>query len=495
MIIKIHFLCSIFPGMRWAIGRRKLTDLQKTTMTTFFKWCPPEAYIYGGRRSDSDKILRYNNGSEIIWIHLDDEESATLIGGLEINGFLLDQAEEIEEWVFEKLLGRLGRWDKATISPEILEWFAIENPGKPWPWVNPDTGIHEVPGYALLTCNPDAESHWLYRRFHPDSPEHHERRGTEEEPVPSFADQGYRMLFMDSSKNKFLSRENLRVMMSNDASFVRRYVRGQWGIPEGQIHDISKLSKIEYKPEIIEYLTNHCVLMRVLDHGDSSPTCCLWVAIDQDGNLIYYREYYKPLALITDHRLAITAKSNNERYTFNIADPQIFYKTMQKHGGMWSVADEYADTTHHSPITALYFTPGDNDELSTRDRINSYLRVDPEHIHPFTREKGSPRIFFIEKSDAYPDGCYHVIRETQAQRRKKIGTDLGKPIFADEREEKVKDHAYDPLRYSVAAHAPASTEAKKAANPNSFNNVRAKFIAKIRKAGIRTMAQKARSRR
>lgn len=484
-ILKIHYLCSIFPGMRWVIGRRKLTDLQKTTMTTFFKWCPPAAYSYGGRRSDADKVLRYNNGSEILWLHLDDPEVTTVIGGVEINGFLLDQAEEIEEEIFEKLMGRLGRWDQAKVTPELLRWWEIDTCGKPWPWQNPETGALEVPTYALLTCNPDAELHWIYRRFHPQSEDHDAPRGTPEDPMPSYKEQGYKMLFMDSTKNKFLSRQNIKIMLSNDASFIRRFVKGQWGIPEGQIHDIHKSSELEYTPELLHWLTNHCTLMRVLDHGDTAATCCTWWAIDQNGNMFCYREYYKPDTLISDHRKNIHAYSRDERYVHNIADPQIFVKTMQKHGGMWSVSEEYADMVHLDKESALHWTPGDNDEMGIRNRINEYLKWSLEHIHPITKERGSARMFFVKKSADYPEGCFYTIKQLLGQRREKIGTDLGRPIFSDERNKKIVDHAYDTVRYAIGSFAPPGKKSKAAQNPNSFDNVRRRAFEIEAKRGSR----------
>ena len=39
----------------------------------------------------------------------------------------------------------------------------------------------------------------------------------------------------------------------------------------------------------------------------------------------------------------------------------------------------------------------------------------------------------------------------RAQRRLKVGSDLGKPIFSDERDPGIVDHGYDVLRYAIAA--------------------------------------------
>ena len=71
----------------------------------------------------------------------------------------------------------------------------------------------------------------------------------------------------------------------------------------------------------------------------------------------------------------------------------------------------------------LHWAPADNNELGTRHRINEHLRVDPARVHPITHQRGTPRMFFVREGPEYPNGCSHVIRETQAQRRVKIGVD------------------------------------------------------------------------
>jgi len=441
LCLKALYLSDTYPCNRGVIARRVYEELKNTTMSTFFKLCPPEAYDKG-RRADSEKYLKLNNGSEILWMHLEDPDAASILRGFEINWFLLDQAEEIEEEIFTILLTRLGRWDKAVVPQSVLdEWGGIDK----WAWKNP-LGKPIVPTYAMLACNPDIELHWIYQMFHPDSDQWKEK----------YRQQGYRMFFFDSRKNKFLPKQNLDAMLQQDESFVRRFVRGEWGIPEGNIHTIPPESLIPYNSELVESLRRNCNLFRTLDHGDSSPTCCIWWAVDRDGNVFGYREYYQPGLLISDHRKEISALSANERYTGNYADPQVSFKTMQKHGGMWSIADEYSDCVHYDKATALYWVDADNNELGTRNRINEYLRVDPKRVHPVTKQLGAPRLFFIQACEQYQQGCRHVVRETRAQKRVKVGSEQGKALFSDERNDRIADHSYDCLRYMIASRPPVA---------------------------------------
>jgi hypothetical protein len=462
--LKALWLSDVYPGNRGVIGRRVWDELKKTTMATFFKLCPPEAWSHGGRRADSDKVLRLNNGSEILWLHLNqtDVDIKNVLRGLEINWFLLDQAEEIEEEMFDILLGRLGRWEKARVprwQVESYEWTF----GRPWPWRHPADNRPIPPTYALLTCNPDTELHWLYRRFHPDSPAWQDR----------YRALGYHMFTLSSLDNRFLPEQNRAELMLKDESFKRRFVYGLWGIPEGQIHEIHPSSIIPGTPQALRFVLDRCQgsLYRILDHGDASPTCCLWAGSDSDGNVFIYREYYQADRLVSDHRREVAALSLLDKgfgSPFDLADPAIFHKVMQKHGGRWSVADEYADSTHFAAADAIYWRPADNNEIATRNRINEYLRFDAARIHPFTKERGAARVFFVERAPDYPLGCWYAIRETRGQRRKKTGTDLGKPVFSDDRDPGVPDHAYDCLRYLIGARPPLSSRPETRRRPEFY---------------------------
>ncbi len=456
-ILKILFLSEMYPGNRGVIARKIGKELRETTLASLLKWLPSEAYSYGGRLATTEGVIRLNNGSEILLLHLDDPETENVIRGLEINWFLLDQAEELSEEIFDLLMMRLGRWDKAVVPDALLKSY--EAKGEAWPWWSKDAVPRAIPPtYGMLTCNPDHELHWLYRRFHPESIEHTEKKflDPETDELQSYADLGYKMLFFSTLENKFLTKQQKSQLLAKDEMYQRRFVRGEWGIPEGQIHAIEKASLIAGTPELVADIQGRCKLHRGLDHGDTSPTSCGWAAVDDDQNIFVYREYYMPNTLISQHRRNIAGLSKMpngepERYGFQVADPSIFHKS-QRSGSWWSVAQEYSDMRTHERHTAIHWAAGDKDELGTRNRISELLRPVGPRIHPITKEMGMwPRLFFITRTAEYPQGCDHIIREIKAQKRVRIGTENGKPIFSDERDDSIADHAYDWLRYLIAA--------------------------------------------
>ena len=459
--LKALFLSDHYPRNRGLIFRRVAKELRATTMATFRKLCPEGFYESWNQQ---DGLLRLHNGSEILWMHMEDPDVANVIRGLEINWFFGDQAEEIEEEIFDLLLARLGRWDQATV-PEAVIAQHVAATGTPWPWVHPTTGRPIPPTYAMLACNPDTDLHWIYNRFHPESPEWQER----------WAKRGYRMIFFDSMSNKFLPEQNKQALREMREDLARRYVKGLWGIPEGLIHNVPAESvltftRYEEAQAFLDHLRATCSLFRVLDHGDTSPTCCLWFAVDRDGNAFCYREYCQGEKLVSHHRERVFELSERESYTWNLADPSIFHKGTggQKRGQFWTVADEWSDRIELPDATAVAWAPGDNNELGTRNRINEYLRVRPERVHPVTKEKGAPRLFFLARTEAYPHGCVHAIRQTRAQKRLQVTTAGGSKLWSDERDPEIVDHAYDPVRYFIASRPPIAAEPTRQAASNTF---------------------------
>jgi PBSX family phage terminase large subunit len=415
--LKLHRLIEKFPDTRWAVIRRSTTQLKKTTMVTFDAMTPQHALK---SRNDNEGTRDFVNGCMVYFLHLDKPESMGVLQGLEINGAFVDQAEEISEKAWDVIDARVGRW----------------------------TNCAKIPGrYLFATANPSDELHWLYERFADESPQRDKWKA-----------QGYECIVADSRSNKFLPKANLDALLNKDDEFVRRYVRGEWGNPEGRIFDVSPLSYLEPTDELLSQITQTMHLHRSLDHGDSSPTACLWEATDGDGNIFVYREYYVPNKLISDHRTAITHLSGKEHYRSHLADPSIFHKTAQKYGGKWSIADEYSDTRVLPRPTSIHWAPADNAEMPSRSRIKEYLRVDPEHVHPVSREKGSPRLFFVRKTSAYPNGCDRVVLELRSQKRLKIEEAGGRDVYSDERDESVPDHAYDALKYHVISRPPVTRE-------------------------------------
>jgi hypothetical protein len=101
----------------------------------------------------------------------------------------------------------------------------------------------------------------------------------------------------------------------------------------------------------------------------------------------------------------------------------------------------------------------------TINRVREYLRPDSSHRHPVTGRMGAPRVYFIRKTTDYPQGCHEVLTDIRAAKRVEVGILAdGSKVYSDERDETVRDHWLDCVRYAigmrpalgpVAAEAPA----------------------------------------
>lgn len=479
---KILFLALTFPNSRAVIARYEESKLKQTTMVTFYKVCSPEFYN-ADDRVDSRNALTLKNGSKILFMNLKDTDDG-MIRGLEVNFILIDQAEEISESMYLLLSSRAGRWDLADV-PENLRLETELSSGKKWP-MNPRTHTPKVPAYNMILCNPDSELHWIYRRFHPESEEYSKLRTiTETGKTYKFSDT--HKMIQGKTTTATIDEELYETYSQNDEAWVKRFRDGIWGIPGGAIHLVSPLCELEIGVNIqydfLREIIKKGILFRVLDHGDAAPTCCLWFSSYKNW-YICYREYYKPNALISEHRKNIAEYSASisdengklieEKYSCSIADPAIFKMAQQKYGGKWCTADEYLDSRIDAP--KIYFEPADNNEIATRNRISELLRGHNGISTPYGVQN-SPRLLFIKRNELYPTGAYFSLKQLKAQKREKIGSVDGKDIFSDERDKNVEDHAYDCIRYYCASHARFPQFRKPLPGSGTFYDVRKQFLA------------------
>lgn len=438
--LKSLTLLLTYHNYRMIIARQTYTDLKRTTMETFLKLCPTELIV---SHNSQDGLTVLANGSQIFWLHLDKIDESTL-RGIEPNSILVDQAEEMEEKVYDVLDGRVGRWDGAIVPKDLLDFYPE------WPYKN-DRPV--APSYLMLLCNPESEFHFIYRKYHNES--------TDRNPDYFFASGEW--------DRNLGSEETYDQALTRDPEFVDKYVKGLWGSSNAAIHFIKRESLLDYSEELLTWIKEKGALTRVMDHGSSAPTACLWFA-SIGGVYIAYREYYVANQRISYHRKEITELSTGEDYVANYADPHIFDKASQAKGGLYSVADEYKDKDLEGP--PLYWMKADNNEFSTRNRINELLAVSERYRNPITKISPAPGLYFIQSSHVYPNGCREAIRQTGAQRKKLLGTYEGKSLYDEERDESITDHSYDCVRYFCAMHStqPRIHQKKPARNTFAFYN-------------------------
>lgn len=123
-------LCLKYPGSRWAVVRKDSMTLKRNTLPAWEKIRPSNIIkSYNGETM----TVTFVNGSQIIFFSENYEKDKELNRwkGLEVNGFLLEEINELQSISYEKAIERAGSY------------------------VIPNLATHEQPAPVIMaTCNP-----------------------------------------------------------------------------------------------------------------------------------------------------------------------------------------------------------------------------------------------------------------------------------------------------------------------------------------------------
>lgn len=126
----LHILCCNIPGVRFFVGRKSEKNLRQTTIPSYNEMKRKT------KSSDTSAVVdmcaRYKNGSEIVFIWCDITKDPDLnnLRGLEVNGGLFEEANQIDKRYFEIAKTRIGRW-----RPELCFAFILLNLNPSLGWV------------------------------------------------------------------------------------------------------------------------------------------------------------------------------------------------------------------------------------------------------------------------------------------------------------------------------------------------------------------------
>lgn len=318
------------PNNFGLVGRLTYPELRDTTRRSFFEVCPPDLYDpkRGGEWRKSENHLKLVNGSEIIFRHLDQVSEKELLS-LNLGWFYIDQAEEVSEQVFLILQSRLRL---NTVNRR----------------------------YGFITCNPEP-GNWIYHKF---------KRPKDE----GLIHKDYDIIEAPSYDNPYLPEDYIETLrQSYPEAMQKRFIEGEWEVFEGQIY-----TEFNKKIHVIQPFTipSEWETIVAIDHGMVNPTAALFAAIDYDGNVFIFDEYYSP-GLVSEHSKSILEKVGDRDVSFWLIDPSTRAKTREKDGMQWSVMEEYEDN-------GIYATPANNELLGGINRVREFLRVDAGRRHPLT---------------------------------------------------------------------------------------------------------------
>ena len=328
------------------------------------------------RKVRSDTAFYYDNGSVLYWGGMKDESQREGLRSIGKDGSVdiiwVEEAHQFTEDDFNELLARL-RGMKA-----------------PWRQV-------------ILTTNPDAPTHWIYKRLI----------------------QGGKasVYYSGAIDNTYNAPEYIDTLNELTGVLKQRLALGKWVQAEGAVYDefdpaIHLVDRFR-PPKDGKYVVG-------IDFGFTNPfVCTLWY-LDEDDRMYLYKQIYMSKRIVEDHVPVIKSMTKGLNIQAWITDHDAEDRaTLERHLGVSTIA---ANKAVSLGIQA----------------VQKRLRVEKD---------GRPRLFImrsavVELDSALVDGKKPTSTQDEVTGYAWQELKDGKPT--KEEPVKVNDHGMDELRYTVA---------------------------------------------
>lgn len=431
--LRVLFLADLYPGNRILVGRLTYPELRDTTQKQLLDIVRSRngghldrgTYVYSYKQNPDTLILvdpkTGGPGTEILFRYLENEQS---ILNLNLGAFYVDQAEFVKEEIFSHLLGRLRRW-----SQEESERFKKAYGRKP-------------KHYGFITGNP--EPGWVYRRF---------KQGKDSDG--RYLKDPHTLYEAPTSANKDHLppnyEENLR--RNYRETWVKRYLEGGWDTFLGQVYKEYSRALHVIKPFQVPA---HWPRFIGWDHGKTNPTAATFQAVDENGYVVLYREYYAVSAVIKEHADAVLKLCEGDSVPRGEDGNSILVWMDPSVAG--DTDPQGRDFRQHYLDYGIIGLVANKKVAAGIEKVSGLLHPDPDRDFPDWHEKGckkdgqgrivkkaekgSPKLFIF-------DTCVSHLHEIEIYKYKE--RKLGEVGNAYEEPVKQNDHAMDSWRYSSMA--------------------------------------------
>lgn len=410
-------LSDKYPGNVGMVLRLTYQELIDTTQKDFLSFVKarnggtlePGPYV-SKFKEGPPATLWLRNGSEIRFRYADNPDA---ILGATLGWFYIDQAEFIPESVYSALEGRLSWWSPARIEESKAKYQEIYK--KPMP----DTPRE----FGFITGNPAPG--WVYKRYKLN---------------PSGVYEMHEASSADNAKN--LPPDYLESLRStNTEEWVKRYVEGDWTTFSGQIykdyqeslHGIPAMPIPAHWPRFVGW-----------DHGQQNATAVAFVAVDEEGNSVLYKEHYKVNPDITAHAADVKALAIGDPVRRSPDGGLIVFMDPSTSGRSDHDGRDFQQLYNELGIHGI---PANNRVNAGIQKCQQLLMPDPKHRfprwHPKAGQLGSPRFFVV--TERCPAWSHEVTLY------KWMDTPDGKEQNYKEKPHKYLDHMMDAWRYAEMA--------------------------------------------
>lgn len=411
--------CLSIPGLQCVLIRKKFADILSNHVegrTGFKALLRP--WIEAGEVSVTKQGIRFKNGSNIDFLHCQDERQFDSAQGVERHVVVIDEATQIGERLirFFRTWCRMTTEMQATLPPEWQGKFPR----------------------LLYTANPIGASVGFFRRqfIAPRKPFEIERvQGFLRQYIPSK---------VEDNKSADLEAFEGRMDGIGDAAIAHALREGDWESPTGDFYpewDEDRHVIPNFTPD------DHWFRFRTYDWGTRDPSVCYWWATSPGemvgnkwiprGALVAYREWY----ICADDDQSVGRRMRNEDMRDGIlarTEPEF------KHQPTLTDSLPFQDRGGET-IAEVFKNKGEGVKLTEADTSRipgwSQLRarligIQPDSNNPYRY----PMIYFTESCRAARDYIPALTRHPSENKKE------------DAQEHGEATHACDAIRYACLAH-------------------------------------------
>lgn len=398
--------CLSYPKTHAYMFRRTYTELEDTLIKEAKASYPKEISNYNVGRHDMELF----NGSVIHFRHCSSPTDMYNYAGAEIHWLYIDELTSFEREIYDFLKTRLRAKKSLGIQPVVR---CASNPGNI--------------GHSWV------KSMFVDAGRYMEVVEHRERSeilGREKvfttQYIPALA-----------TDNPYITDDYIFELGRKPKALRDALLYGHWDAFEGQVFTEFLNDPAHYedrtKTHVIAPFSIPPSWRRYFsfDYGFSRPFSCGWWAVDPEGRLYRYKEWYgcdgtpnKGL-MLSPKQIAegIMAREKDEAENNiriqRVADPSIFDKSRGDSVAEMMESFEMPDGTRRR----LIFNKGDNNHMAGKMQMHERLRFD---------ESGKPRMYIFSN-------CKDFIRTVPALPYDRIRV--------EDVDTKAEDHAYDETRY------------------------------------------------
>jgi len=430
---RIFFLRRLkYPNTDGILLRRTRQELIDNHLTPMFREWPFVRDWWVAQ----DKTLVFPNGSRLLFRYAEHEKHVDKLFGVEYADVGPEEAGLFAQRELEKMKGS-NRWPGSSpIKPIMVMSFM--------PGGRSHAYLKRIFIDKLYEGEENPDDHCFVETWGWDNVEHVRKmlveRGCTERDFYSWPEAERKKWFLASEYGRKLS-------SITDTALRAAWLDGSWNVFEGIVFPELKDTLHNLDNWTGELTLKGKKLYGAIDWADTGATGAEQCALDDDENFFFFDEYGDKNRTVTEHCESIIPMFNEIGHVEYILMDLPTTNINQE--DLFSIQNAFR-------LAGLYTTQAYRANIKIGlDRLKDLLKVDPNHVHPFTGEIGAPHLYISRRK------CPKLWKQ-MSELQREIDTETGKVKYIGD------DDNLDPARY-IAMSRPKAPDKKAKVDPNLLN--------------------------